>query len=63
MSTPEEFRFKSHELLVELDGSTTALMMLVVAGRVTGTEWCDAVERHAQACSAWSAFLSDSAPS
>ncbi|WP_137808213.1 MULTISPECIES: hypothetical protein [unclassified Pseudomonas] len=56
----DDFRFKSHHLLVGLDAATNQEMMLVSAGRVTGDPWSEAVKRQKQAFEAWTAFLYES---
>lgn len=53
MSSAEDLRFQAHVLLVELDAATTQLMMLVVAGELSGPSWDDAFARHSSAYSAW----------
>ena len=57
MSYQEEFRFNAHELLIELDASTTKMMMLVSAKEVAGDYWNEATQRHDKAFQAWHAFL------
>jgi len=58
MSNQDEFRFQSHRLLLELDASTTHMMMLVSAREVNGYWWSEAVKRHKLAYEAWEAFIS-----
>jgi hypothetical protein len=53
MSPTDDLRFQSHVLLVELDAATTQLMMLVVAGEISGTRWDEAFARQSSAYSAW----------
>lgn len=57
MSRTEDFRFKSHELLIELDAATTKIMLLVSANEISGLLWDEAVERHKVAVAAWQEFL------
>lgn len=57
MTSFEEFRTTSHELLIELDAATTKMMMLVSAKEVSGPFWDDAAQRHLDAVNAWHAFL------
>ena len=57
MCSEENFRFQSHELLIELDAATTGIMMLVTAGELHGGRWDDAVVRHHIAVDAWQRFL------
>lgn len=58
MGRAEDFRFKSHELLIELDAATTRIMLLISANEVTGPQWDEAVERQRQAVKAWQRFIS-----
>ena len=53
MISKENFRFQSHVLLVELDAATNRLMMLVVAGELSGSRWDEAFARQSSAYSAW----------
>jgi len=55
MISPDDFRFRAHVLLVELDAATTQLMMLVVAGETSGLLWDEAFARQSAAYSAWMA--------
>ncbi|MCM2461116.1 hypothetical protein HGO40_11570 [Pseudomonas sp. CG7] len=57
MTSFEEFRATSHELLKELDAATIKMMMLVSAKEVTGPSWEDATQRHHDAVDAWHSFL------
>lgn len=57
MTSFEEFRATSHELLKELDAATIKMMMLVSAKEVSGPFWEDAAQRHHDAVDAWHAFL------
>ncbi|MDN3219474.1 hypothetical protein [Pseudomonas nunensis] len=57
MTSFEEFRTTSHELLIELDAATTKMMMLVSAKEVSGPFWDDATQRHLEAMDAWHTFL------
>lgn len=57
MAGSEEFRFKAHELLIELDASTNHLMLLVVSHQLTGASWTTATERYASAYAAWDNHL------
>lgn len=53
MIPTDDFRFQSHVLLVELDAATTQLMMLVVAGELSGSRWDEAFARQSSAYTAW----------
>lgn len=57
MSSTDDLRFQAHVLLVELDAATTQLMMLVVAGELSGPSWDDAFARQSSAYSAWVATV------
>ncbi|KIQ60955.1 hypothetical protein [Pseudomonas fluorescens] len=41
----DTFRFEAHQSLLELDAATTKMMMLVVAGEVSGCLWKEAFSR------------------
>jgi hypothetical protein len=57
MASNDDFRFQSHALLVELDAATNQLMMLVVAGELSGSRWDGAFSRQSAAYSAWVAAV------
>lgn len=57
MNNLDDYRFQSHELLLELDASTTNLMMLVSARQLEGTLWNEATYRQKLAYEAWATFL------
>ncbi|WP_057395659.1 hypothetical protein [Pseudomonas fluorescens] len=57
MSNSDDYRFRSHELLLEIDAATTRLMMLVSARQLEGAPWIDATKRQKLAHEAWAAFL------
>lgn len=57
MSGMDEFRFKSHHLLIELDAATTKMMLLVSSKELTGPVWEEAASRHHDAFLAWNSFL------
>ncbi|MNF76248.1 hypothetical protein D3C84_583570 [compost metagenome] len=59
MSNLDDFRFQSHELLLQLDAATTHLMMLVSARQVEGASWIEATNRQKLAYEAWATFLSE----
>lgn len=59
MSIQDDFRFKSHELLIELDAATTRIMMLVSAGQINGLAWNEAVTRHRVAVESWQTFIKE----
>ena len=57
MSGIDDFRFKSHHLLIELDAATSTMMMLVSSKEVSGPAWDAAALRHHHAFEAWNSFL------
>ncbi len=57
MADIDDFRFRSHELLVELDAATTKMMMMVVSKKISGPDWDDAAKKHQEAYEAWISFL------
>lgn len=57
MSGLDDFRFKSHQLLIELDAATCKMMMMVSAKEVAGADWDAATIRHHDAFEAWNSFL------
>ncbi|RON52637.1 hypothetical protein [Pseudomonas frederiksbergensis] len=57
MTSFEDFRIQSHELLIELDAATMVMMTLVTSRRVSGPEWDAATKRQHDAYERWNAFL------
>lgn len=57
MADLDDFRFRSHELLVDIDSATTKIMMMVVSKKVSGLEWDEAIKKHHDAFEAWNSFL------
>jgi hypothetical protein len=57
MTSFDDFRIKSHELLVELDAATMGMMTLVTSKCVSGPEWDAATQRQHEAYERWNAFL------
>lgn len=57
MTSFEEFRIKSRELLTELDAATTGMMELVSSRHNSGSEWDVATRRHQEAYQHWNEFL------
>lgn len=58
MTSIEDFRIKSHELLIELDAATMGMMTLVASRCVSGHQWDAAANRQRNAYALWDAFLS-----
>lgn len=56
MNNLDDYRFQSHELLLELDAATTNLMMLVSARQLEGTLWNEATYRQKLAYETWTTF-------
>lgn len=59
MATLEDFRCRSHELLIELDAATMGMMLLVSSHCVSGPAWEEANKRQHDAYEAWNAFLNE----
>ena len=57
MPLQDDFRFKAHELLVELDASIAKMMMMVSAKEIDGAFWEEATTRHHEAFLAWHDFI------
>lgn len=57
MSCIDDFRVKSQKLLIELDATTTRMMVLVASKTVTGQDWEDAVKDQKAAFDDWMFFL------
>ncbi|WP_104698505.1 hypothetical protein [Pseudomonas syringae group genomosp. 3] len=57
MRDSDEFRFRCHELLLQVDATTAKMMMLVVAKEVCGAQWDDAAKLQISAFEAWSSYL------
>ena len=53
MLTNEDFRFKAHHYLLDLEATNNHLMLLVVAGEVTGKIWDDALTKQKCSYAAW----------
>ncbi|KPG72876.1 hypothetical protein AEQ48_20430 [Pseudomonas libanensis] len=60
MSGIDDFRFKSHHLLIELDAATSEMMMLVSSKELVGPKWEAAAKRHHDAFQAWNDFVNSS---
>jgi hypothetical protein len=57
MASIDDFRIKSHELLLELDAATMGMMMLVSSKCVSGPDWDVASKRQHDAYKSWDAFM------
>ena len=57
MPSIDDFRFESHQLLLELDAATMEMMKLVSSGCVSGPAWDAANERQREAYRSWDAFM------
>ena len=57
MASIDDFRFESHQLLLELDAATMGMMTLVSSRRVSGPEWDAASKRQHDAYKCWDAFM------
>jgi hypothetical protein len=59
MTTVEDFKIKSHELLVELDTATAEMMKLICVHQMSGSTWDEAVQRQHEAYEQWVAYLNE----
>ena len=57
MASIDDFRFESHQLLLELDAATMGMMTLVSSRCVSGPAWDAANERQREAYRNWDAFM------
>lgn len=62
MTFNDEFRLATYKLLLELDASTTSMMLLVSSRDTAGIDWALAVQRHHDACEVWNSFLNQPVP-
>lgn len=53
MNQLEDFRFHAHELVVEMDAATAAMMQLVAAHDMTSDRWYEAVAYQRKCYEAW----------
>lgn len=60
MNAADDFRFKSHELLLDLDAAINQMMMFVATRELSGERWCAAVTQHSAAYAAWNSHLNES---
>lgn len=60
MASIDDFRFESHQLLLELDAATMGMMTLVSSRCVSGPEWDAANNRQHEAYKCWDAFMNAS---
>lgn len=57
MTSVDDFRIKSHALLIDLDAATAQMMQLISSRSVSGPIWDDAVKRQHEAYEHWNAFI------
>lgn len=57
MSDLDDFRMRSHELLLDLDSATCSMMMLVSSRTTNGPEWSDAVNEQHACFERWMTFI------
>ncbi|MBK5542557.1 hypothetical protein JFV28_01180 [Pseudomonas sp. TH05] len=62
MNSVDDFRYRSHQLLMELDAATCDMMKLVSAHQLTGPEWEIANRRQHEAYKVWNLFLNEPPP-
>lgn len=53
----DDFRFLTHQVLLELDAATAQMIMLVTAGQVVGPDWLNATDQLKNAYGDWSSLL------
>jgi hypothetical protein len=58
MTSFEEFRATSRDLLIDLDAATMTMMALISSKRNSGPEWDVATKQHQEAYQRWNVFLS-----
>lgn len=59
MTSVDDFRLKSHELLAELDAATSEMMQLICDHQMTGAAWEEAVRLQHEAYERWVAYLNE----
>ncbi len=59
MTSLDDFRVKSHELLMELDAATAEMMKLICAHQMTGTDWEETVRLQHEAYERWVEYLNE----
>jgi hypothetical protein len=59
MTSVDDFRIKSHALLMDLDAATAQMMQLVSARSVSGPAWEEAVKRQHDAYVHWNTFINN----
>jgi hypothetical protein len=57
MASIDDFRFESHQLLLELDAATMGMMQLVSSKCVSGPNWDAAIKRQHDAYERWDTFI------
>ncbi|MGN8346829.1 hypothetical protein ACLEJQ_24820 [Pseudomonas sp. SMV71] len=61
MTSLDDFRVKSHELLMELDAATAEMMKLICARQMTGAAWEETVRLQHEAYERWVEYLNERA--
>lgn len=56
MPSHDDRRLKLHQNLLDLDGTTNQLMMLVVTNEISGASWDEALIRQKLAFEAWTSI-------
>lgn len=59
MNPLEEFKSHAHDLVVEMDLATAAMMELVAAHDMTSDRWHEAVARQRKCYEAWVACMNE----
>nr|WP_081755174.1 hypothetical protein [Pseudomonas sp. GM30] len=57
MNDIDDFRIRSHELLLQLDAATCRMMLLVSAGTTSGPQWIEAVREQHECFERWIIFV------
>jgi hypothetical protein len=57
MSNTDDFRFRAHELIVDLDAATTEMMKLISAHQLSGPEWERVTQWQHEAYERWMTYL------
>ena len=57
MTTTDDFRAHAHELIVDLDAATSAMMTLICEHRLSGPEWERVTQWQHEAYERWMTYL------
>ena len=59
MTTTDDFRAHAHELIVDLDAATSAMMTLISEHQFSGPEWERVSQWQHEAFERWTSFLNE----